>query len=131
MSDMTTNFSRHEFACNGENCCDHSAPINERLVHAAQIIRDEVNVSMSPTNGYRCKVHNRSVGSKDSSQHCIGLAADFPAPEGYTLDEFYQLCSQALYKYMQNGGGCAIYPDRGIVHIDVRLDTCWRARVDG
>lgn len=38
------------------------------------------------SSGFRCKALNDAVGSKDSSQHRIGLAADFRVP-GMTPDE--------------------------------------------
>ncbi len=131
MGDLTQHFSRKEFACKGDNCCDGSAPISKMLVFIAEEIRLAVGASMTPTCGYRCLVHNREVGSKDTSQHPIGNAADFPAPKGYTLDEFYQVCDHVLRDNLSNGGGCAIYKDRGIVHIDVRDRLCWRESISG
>jgi uncharacterized protein YcbK (DUF882 family) len=38
------------------------------------------------SSGFRCKALNDAVGSKDTSQHRIGLAADFRVP-GMTPDE--------------------------------------------
>ena len=38
------------------------------------------------SSGFRCKALNDAVGSKDSSQHRIGCAADFRVP-GMTPDE--------------------------------------------
>jgi len=123
-----TNFSDHEFACKGEDCCDHSAPMSSMLIYILQCIREEVDSPMIPTCGFRCQKHNANLEwpSNRSSKHCLGIAADFPAPEGFTLKKFYDICDEILRKNLQSGGGLAMYPDRGIVHIDVRPDTCWR-----
>lgn len=40
------------------------------------------------TSGYRCQALNRAIGSKDSSQHIEGLAADFHVP-GIPIDNIY------------------------------------------
>ena len=46
------------------------------------------------SSGFRCKQVNDSVGSKDTSQHRIGCAADFRVP-GMTPDQVIKEVSQA------------------------------------
>lgn len=55
----------------------------ELLEKVKPIVR---NKPMVITSGYRSKQINDSVGSKDTSQHRLGCAADFQIP-GYTPDE--------------------------------------------
>lgn len=45
-----------------------------------QPVRDAFGVPFSPSSGYRCLALNRAMGSKDSSQHIVGQAADFEVP---------------------------------------------------
>ncbi len=50
----------------------------ERL--AAQVlepVRSHYNIPFSPSSGFRCLAVNRLAGSKDTSQHVTGEAADF------------------------------------------------------
>ena len=86
---LSRNFDRHEFACHGEDCCGHSAPISRELIAALQLLRGRIDRPMHIESGYRCITHNRSIGSRDTSQHVLGLAADVHTPEGLTVDEFY------------------------------------------
>ena len=46
------------------------------------------------SSGYRSKAVNDSVGSKDTSQHRAGCAADFKVP-GMTPDEVVKACIKA------------------------------------
>lgn len=65
------------------------------------------------SSGFRCKAVNDSVGSKDSSQHRIGAAADFKVP-GMTPDQVVRAIIEADLPFDQvirefsdpvNGGG--------------------------
>ena len=47
-----------------------------RLAELLEQVRKVVNKPISINSGYRCKQVNDSVGSKDTSQHRIGCAAD-------------------------------------------------------
>lgn len=52
-----------------------------------QPIRDHFKLPVVVTSGYRSKAINRAIGSKDTSQHILGQAADFTIPsiDNYTL----------------------------------------------
>jgi len=52
------------------------------------------------SSGYRSKAVNDSVGSKDTSQHRIGCAADFKVP-GMTPNEVVQACIKAKVPFDQ------------------------------
>ena len=45
-----------------------------------QPVRVHFGVPFTPSSGYRCLELNRALGSKDSSQHIKGEAADFEVP---------------------------------------------------
>ena len=122
MSDMLTkNLAREEFACKGINCCSHSAPVTRELVEALQILRNMVNAPLRLSSGFRCITHNREEGSRDTSQHVIGKAADVITPSGYTPDEFYAM-AESLFQ------GVGRYPWG--LHVDVRngISARWDKR---
>lgn len=115
MGDLSKNFSRWEFACKGENCCGHSAPISRELVDALQQLRDLIGKPLRVNSGFRCLTHNRAVGSRDTSQHCLGLAADIATPEGMTPLEFSDMA--ARIEAFQNGG---MFIYHWGLHLDIR-----------
>lgn len=82
---ITKNFYRDEFACNGFLCCGNSAPINWLFVEKLQIYRDQLGLGLIVNSGFRCLTYNRSIGSKDTSQHPIGVAADIKIPKGLDI----------------------------------------------
>lgn len=100
MGDLTANFSRDEFACKGNSCCGHSAPIRLELVYALQALRNAlcdrlaINVTVYVTSGFRCRTHDltlaRERGATEqtlaarNSQHCLGYAADILVPAAPT-----------------------------------------------
>jgi len=126
---LTPNFSRSEFACNGIACCAHSAPITLQLVHGLEDVRALLNalpqyahnakgVPMNVNSGFRCIRHNRNVGSRDTSQHTLGNAADIALPAGITIDEFAALFEQV--ECFAKGG---IGKYNTFIHADVRNCT--------
>ena len=76
MGDLSKNFNRSEFACKGENCCGHSAPVHPDLIEALQALRDRIGKPLSITSGFRCNRHNKAVGGAEQSFHTLGMAAD-------------------------------------------------------
>jgi uncharacterized protein YcbK (DUF882 family) len=115
MGDLSKNFSRWEFACHGDHCCDHSAPVHPALVAGLQSLRETIERPLTISSGFRCRKHNRAIhGSKDS-QHCLGMAADIEVPESLTADELAQIAQliPAFYR-----GGIGTYATW--IHVDVR-----------
>lgn len=53
----------------------------ERLAVNLEDVRRLLGVPLHISSGYRCLALNRAIGSKDTSAHVRGLAADFDAPE--------------------------------------------------
>lgn len=116
---LTRHFNRSEFACRGQNCCGGAAPINPDLVHALQRLRDIVGVPLTITSGFRCLTWNRKCGSRDTSQHPRGNAADVAVPHGYTATQFAEIAG-TIPDFAD--GGIGVYPTKGFVHVDVRED---------
>jgi uncharacterized protein YcbK (DUF882 family) len=103
-------FRRREFACRGENCCGHSAPIARELVECLDTLREAIG-PIHLNSGYRCHTHNRSIGSKDTSQHPKGTAADI-RHDGRNIETMAEAAKTAGFR------GIGTY-DWGI-HVDVR-----------
>jgi uncharacterized protein YcbK (DUF882 family) len=77
MGDITKNFSKHEFECKcGCEMPDDVLENIQDLAEELQILRDHTGKSMTINSAYRCLIHNRNIGSNDSSQHPKGKAAD-------------------------------------------------------
>ena len=125
MGDLSKNFSRSEFACKGTNCCGHSAPVQPELISALQALRNQLNLPLSITSGFRCNRHNESVGGAARSFHTLGMAADVACLEGMTAEDLAQ-AAEAIPAFQQ--GGIGIYPSW--VHLDVRTTGKARWRND-
>ena len=115
MGDLTTHFSRHEFACLGKNCCGGAAPVSYVLVEALQRLRYDIALSVNINSAFRCLTHNRRTKrSKDTSQHVLGTAADIWV-RGMTPDELF---NEVRKVYAFFNGGIGVYET--FVHVDVR-----------
>ena len=115
MGDLSKDFSRSEFACQGAGCCGASAPVHPELVAGLQELRGKVGAPLTITSGFRCITHNAKVGGAADSQHTIGLAADVLCPEGWSPERFAKL-AETVEVFRK--GGIGIYPGR--IHVDVR-----------
>jgi uncharacterized protein YcbK (DUF882 family) len=76
MGDISTHFSRSEFECHCNNDCGFNA-VDIDLLNMLEQVRTHFGRPVIIHCACRCLEHNRSVGSKDTSQHIKGLAADF------------------------------------------------------
>ena len=123
MGDLSKDFSRAEFACQGEGCCGNSAPVHPALIAALQELREKVGAAMKISSGFRCVTHNACVGGAEGSQHTLGMAADVLCPAGWTSE---RLAKAAETVEVFCKGGIGIYPGR--IHVDVRPDgpARWR-----
>jgi zinc D-Ala-D-Ala carboxypeptidase len=111
---ITKHFARDEFACQGEDCCGHSAPIDETLVSALQELRDIVG-PLRITSGFRCNKHNSSVpGAVEGSAHTKGLAADVASADGSrTPREIWEAARDMDWEWF----GIGVYDS--FVHLDI------------
>lgn len=128
MGDLSEHFSRREFACQGEDCCSHTAVVDERLVAALEDFRAIVGQPIAPHSAFRCLTHNRRERSEDRSQHVWGRAVDIHILAGTTVDAMAAAAEEVdAFK----AGAIGLY-DWGI-HVDVRPNgpVRWNRRTPG
>ncbi len=127
---LSKHFDSKEFECKGKSCCSHSAPMSMELVYALEILRFEVR-KKSPkavlhiNSGFRCRTHNKAIGGAENSQHCLGMAVDVKTPEGFTDQEFFELCKGLNIDSELLFSGIGLYEGR--IHVDIRqgLRVTW------
>jgi len=121
---VSDNFSRHEFKCKCGNNCGHIA-IDTILLNVLEDVRTHFNKPVIINSANRCIKYNRTIGSKDTSQHTKGTAADIVVKD-HTPEEVYAyIDSQRI-----NIGGLGIYDT--FVHVDVREEMArWDHRTKG
>ena len=110
MEQLSKHFNRAEFACKGETCCGHSAPISTDLITRLEDFRDTIGGPLRITSGFRCINHNRDIGSYPGSQHPKGLAADIAA-DGRDVDTMF-VVAKIIFNFVK------VYPWG--IHVDVR-----------
>jgi len=107
-------------------CCGLSC-MDVRL-HAALTTMDELLPNgFRITSLTRCHMHNVSVGGARDSLHLYGRAADL-YPVNISL---YRLIAAALTSPSFESGGIGLYPDSGIIHVDVRPRPARWAKLAG
>jgi len=89
----------------------------KELAANLQVLRDFVKRPIKLTNAYRCLSHNRSIGSKDTSQHVKGKAADIKI-EGMTPEEVYKTIQILIAVEAMKEGGLSPYGT--FTHYDTR-----------
>ena len=115
---LTANFNLSEFQC---KCgCDMPRLVMEnvfRLADTLQFLRFRTQSRVNINSSYRCEEHNKSSGSKSTSQHVLGKAADITV-EGMTPDEVATLIERLMAEEVLNSGGVGRY--NTFTHIDMR-----------
>ena len=101
LGDLSTNFSRAEFAC---KCgCGFDA-INLDLVTKLQILRNELGTSIKVHSGCRCPAHNQAQGGKPDSEHLTGEGADLECVGSAARYEMKKaIYSRRLFNRIGNG----------------------------
>ena len=109
---LTQNFHGREFEC---RCGCVKQKVSKDLVERLQRAREEFGKSVHVTSGYRCLSHNKSIGSKETSQHILGNACD-SVPSDFTTDSLDEwiLVLKKHFKAI----GLAV----NFVHVDTRED---------
>lgn len=92
MGDLSTHFSRREFAC---RCGCGFDTVDAELLAVLEEVRQHFDAPVVITSGCRCASHNQRVGGSPGSQHLLGRAADIqvrgvaPAAVAQHLEELY------------------------------------------
>lgn len=73
-------FTLSEFAC---KCCGQ-VRMDDSFLIRLDLARKVANTPFQIVSGYRCHSHNAAVGSKPTSSHVLGLAADIMAADSPT-----------------------------------------------
>lgn len=73
MGDISKHFDRSEFAC---SCNCGFDTVDYELLNVLEDVRTHFNAQLKINSAARCLNHNRSIGSKDTSQHVQAKAAD-------------------------------------------------------
>lgn len=72
-------FTREEFRCQcgGKYCDGFPAEPQEKLLRAAEKVREHFGAPMTVSSGVRCPTHNAAVGGVSNSRHLSGKAMDY------------------------------------------------------
>lgn len=82
-----------------------------------EIVRAHFNVPVTINSGYRNLEYNRNIGSKDTSQHVKGTAADIVV-QGVSPDEVADAIEFLISTGMLKEGGVGRY--NTFTHYDIR-----------
>jgi uncharacterized protein YcbK (DUF882 family) len=123
MGDLSTNLSRHEFACKCKNDCGFDT-VDKETVKVIQHVCDHFGVKVTISSGCRCAAHNKAVGGSKNSQHVKARAADCMFNGLRPFDVHTFLCEKYPGKY-----GFGVY--NTFNHIDTRSNgpARWDERI--
>ena len=114
MTKLTEHFTKEEFDCQC-GCGNGDIKISERLVHELEVVRVHYGKPMRVNSGIRCLSHNRKIGSRDTSSHIKGLAADIGCGDLGTRLEL-------MKRLLRDGEFTRIGLHRDFIHVDVDGD---------
>jgi uncharacterized protein YcbK (DUF882 family) len=116
-------FSPHEVECHCKKCegKDTHKKIHKRsmeMLVRARIYSGSLdhNIRYNLTCAYRCLSHNRSLGSKDNSEHVQGRAFDIPFNNDYEKFLIVYGLTVAGFKRMK------IYTKKKFIHADTSIN---------
>jgi hypothetical protein len=109
---LSKNFIAREFMCKCGKCQGNK--ISVELIGKLQKIRDAFG-TLTITSGYRCPVHNASIGGAKDSQHVQGNAADMVSA-GAPIETLFKFIRGNL----NHKGGVGFYKKKNFIHMDVR-----------
>ena len=114
MTKLTEHFTKEEFDCQC-GCGNGDIVISENLVFELECVRIHYGKPMRITSGIRCLSHNRKIGSRDTSSHIKGLAADISCKDmGARLE---------LVKHLlRDGEFTRVGINKDFIHVDVDTD---------
>lgn len=115
---LTKNFTQWEFRSRDGAPMPADVLDNVReLACNLQVLRDFLGEPIKINTAYRSLKHNRSIGSKDSSQHIKGKAADIKVRDLDTED-LYLIMEKLIEIGELKEGGLGLY--NTFVHYDIR-----------
>jgi uncharacterized protein YcbK (DUF882 family) len=114
MTRISDHFTKEEFDCQC-GCGNGDIVISENLVFALECIRIHYGKPMRINSGIRCLPHNRKIGSRDTSSHIKGLAADISCNNMGTRLEL-------MKHIIRDGEFTRVGLHRDFIHVDVDYD---------
>lgn len=108
---LSKNFNSLELQCKCKNAGCVEQRISKELVDKLQQLRDNYKNPIRITSAYRCLIHNRSIGSTDTSQHVPGNAVDIT---GADLNKIYEITE----KHFDSIGDART--KKKFIHLDTR-----------
>lgn len=114
---LTENFSLEELNKHNFDLPQEVLDNLKMLAVQLEIIRAHFNVPVTINSGYRNLEYNRNIGSKDSSQHVLGTAADIVV-EGVNPDDVADAIEFLIMGGMLKEGGVGRYSS--FTHYDIR-----------
>ena len=115
---LTDNFKLEEFECSdGSKMPPYVFKNVLKLSEALQVIRECIGYPINITSSYRSLEYNRSIGSKDTSQHVLGKATDLQVKELIPIELYETIEALIDLEYIPEGG-LGIY--NTFVHYDIR-----------
>lgn len=115
---LTKNFTQWEFRSRDGAPMPSDVLENIReLACNLQVLRDFLGEPIKVNSAYRSLQHNRSIGSRDTSQHVKGNAADIRVKDLDTED-LYLIMEKLIEIGDLKEGGLGLY--NTFVHYDIR-----------
>ena len=114
---LTENFSLSELNKHKFYMPDDVLDNLKMLAVQLEIIRAHFNAPVTINSGYRNLEYNRNIGSKDTSQHVLGTAADIVV-KGVSPDEVADAIEFLIMGGMLKEGGVGRY--NTFTHYDIR-----------
>ena len=114
MTRLTDHFTKEEFDCQC-GCGNGDIVISERLVNELEVVRKAYGKPMRINSGIRCLSHNRNIGSRDTSSHVKGLAADIGCSDMGTRLELVK-------RLLRDGEFTRMGFHKDFIHVDVDGD---------
>ena len=114
VTQLTEHFTKEEFDCQC-GCGNGDIVISERLVNELEIVRKSYGKPMRINSGIRCLSHNRNIGSRDTSSHIKGVAADISCTNMGTRLELVK-------KLLRDAEFTRVGLHKDFIHVDVDED---------
>ena len=114
VTQLTEHFTKEEFDCQC-GCGNGDIVISERLVSELEIVRKSYGKPMRINSGIRCLSHNRNIGSRDTSSHIKGVAADISCTNMGTRLELVK-------KLLRDAEFTRVGLHKDFIHVDVDED---------